>query len=117
MVPEIKNKKHILLLYITRVSGHRQATVAIQQALKQLDPSIEAPAINGFGYTYPLLEKVVNKAYMSVIKSTPFVWDYLYDNPKIVKKSQSIKNFLNKTSHKKIAKLLERHKPDAVVCT
>lgn len=110
-------KKRVLLMYITKVSGHRQATVAIQKSLKQLNPNIEAPTVNGFGFTYPILEKVVNKAYMSVIKRTPKVWDYMYDNPKIVKSSQSIKNFLHKTSYDKVAKLFKRHAPDAVVCT
>lgn len=111
------NRGRVLLMYITKVSGHRQATVAIQKSLKQLNPDIEAPTVNGFGYTYPILEKVVNKAYMSVIKRTPKVWDYMYDNPKIVKKSQSIKNFLHKTSYNKLEKLFSRHKPDVVVCT
>ena len=111
------DKRRILLMYITRVSGHRQATVAIQQCLKQLDPTVEAPMVNGFGYTYPILEKVVHQAYMHVIKRTPKVWDYMYDNPKIVKSSQTIKNFLHKTSHEKLAKLFARHKPDTVVCT
>src|SRR5690242_1928480 len=110
-------KKNVLLVYITKVSGHRQATVAIQQSIKQLSPSVDVHSINGFGYTYPILEKIVNKAYMGIIKSTPIVWDYLYDNPKVFKNSQSIKNFLHKTSHKKIAKLLEEYQPDAVVCT
>ena len=111
------NKRRILLMYISKVSGHRQATVAIQQALRQLEPEIETPAINGFGYTYPILEKIINKAYMSVIKRTPKVWDYLYDNPKIVKNSQSIQKFLHKTSHEKIEKLIRRHRPQAIVCT
>lgn len=110
-------RNRVLLMYITKVSGHRQATLAIQKSLKQLDPKVEAPTVNGFGYTYPILEKVINQAYMSVIKRTPKVWDYLYDNPKIVKKSQSIKNFLHKTSYDKIAKLFRRHQPDVVVCT
>jgi len=115
---EIELKKsRVLLMYITKVSGHRQATVAIQQSLKQLSPSIEAPMVNGFGFTYPILEKVVNRAYMSVIKRTPKVWDYMYDNPKIVKNSQSIKNFLHKSSYEKIDKLFTRHKPDVIVCT
>ena len=111
------NKRRVLLMYITKVSGHRQATVAIQQALRQLDPQIEAPAINGFGYMYPILEKIISKAYMSVIKRTPKVWDYLYDNPSVVKNSQSIQNFLHKISHEKIEKLIQRHRPQAVVCT
>lgn len=117
----MSEKKHknsrVLLMYITKVSGHRQATLAIQKSLKQLNPTIEAPTINGFGFTYPILEKVVNRAYMSVIKRTPKVWDYIYDNPKIVKNSQSIKNFLHKTSYEKLEKLFKRHKPDVVVCT
>jgi len=107
----------ILLMYITKVSGHRQATLSIQESLRKLEPTIEVPAINGFGYTYPLLEKIVHNTYMSVIKTTPQVWDYMYDNPKIVKKSQSIKKFLHKTSHEKIEKLFSKHTPDAVVCT
>ncbi|MDP8213516.1 MAG: glycosyltransferase [Candidatus Zapsychrus exili] len=104
-------------MYITKVSGHRQATIAIQKALRQIDPNIKAPTVNGFGYTYPVLEKVVNRAYMSVIKSTPKVWDYLYDNPKVVKSSESIKNFLHKTSDKKLDRLISKHNPDVVVCT
>jgi processive 1,2-diacylglycerol beta-glucosyltransferase len=85
--------------------------------LKEIDPEVETFSINGFGYTYPLLEKIVNKAYMSVIKTTPQVWDYLYDNPKIVKNTQSLKQFLNTTSHKKIEQLLTKYNPDVIVCT
>jgi len=110
-------KRKVLLMYITKVSGHRQATVAIQQALRKLDSNLEAPSVNGFGYTYPILEKVINRAYLSVIKRSPKVWDYLYDNPNVFRKSQSIKKFLHKTSHRKIAKLLENFHPDTVVCT
>lgn len=110
-------RRKILMMYITRVSGHRQATRAIQAALRQLDPTAMIPVVNGFGYTYPVLEKIVNRAYMSVIKRTPKVWEYLYDNPKVFKKSESIKNFLHKTSHAKLERLFHRHHPDTVVCT
>jgi len=110
-------KRRILLMYITRVSGHRQATVAIQQALRQIDSNIEAPMINGFGYTYPVLEKVVNQIYMGVIKRTPKIWDYMYDNQKLVKNSGSIKDFLYKASHERISRLFKKYNPDTVVCT
>ena len=70
-------KAQVLLVYITVRSpaGHdgdpaRPAAVA---------PNIEAPSINGFGYTYPILEKVVNRAYMSIIKDAQGL-GYL-DNP------------------------------------
>ncbi len=114
---QISKPRRILLMYITKVSGHRAATLAIEKALQQMDPTAEIMSINGFGYTYPRLEKVVNKAYMGIIKRTPQVWDYLYDNPKVVKKTETIKKFLHKTSHKKLAELFEKFQPDTVVCT
>lgn len=109
--------RRILLMYITKVSGHRQATVAIQKALKNALPDAEIMSINGFEYTYPILEKVVNKAYMGVIKRVPVIWDKMYDNPKLVKRSKLIKEFLNKKSHKKLNRLFETFKPDTVICT
>jgi processive 1,2-diacylglycerol beta-glucosyltransferase len=112
-----KQPRRILLMYITKVSGHRQATVALQKTIKQMIPDAEVMSINGFEYTYPILEKVVNKAYMGVIKRVPQIWDKMYDNPKIVKRSTLIKEFLNKKAHKKLAKLFDEFKPDTIICT
>ena len=114
---DLRNPRKILLMYITKVSGHRAATLALEKSLNQLDPTTEIMSINGFGYTYPLLEKVVNKTYMGIIKRTPKVWDYLYDNPNIVKRVETIKNFLHKTSHSKLSELFEKFQADTVVCT
>jgi len=117
IIHEITKPRRILLMYITKVSGHRAATVALEKSLHLLDPSIEIMSINGFGYTYPLLEKVVNKAYMGIIKRTPRVWDFLYDNPNVVQRTETIKNYLHKTSHTKLSQLFEKFQPDTVVCT
>lgn len=104
-------------MYITKVSGHQAATFAIEEALKLMDSSVRVMSINGFGYTYPTLEKIVNRAYMGIIRRTPKVWDYLYDNPKVVKQTVSIKNFLHRTSHAKLSALFKEFNPDTVVCT
>ncbi len=110
-------KRKILLMYISRVSGHRQATMAVSKSLKKFLPDADVMSINGFGYNYPLLEHVVNAAYMTVIKHTPKVWDYLYDNPKVVKRSANFRNFLNKSSHKKLEKLFKEFPADTVICS
>ncbi|MBI4308972.1 MAG: hypothetical protein HY591_01430 [Candidatus Omnitrophica bacterium] len=109
--------KRILLMYISQVSGHRQSAVAIQKSLKALDPGCEIMSLNGFGYAYPLIEKIVNTAYMGVIKRAPKIWEYLYDNPKIIKASEQLKQKVHKSSHKKLQPLMEEFKPDVVVCT
>jgi processive 1,2-diacylglycerol beta-glucosyltransferase len=111
------NKRHILLMYISKVSGHRQATMAISKSLKRLMPDADVMSINGFGYNYPILESVINTAYMSVIRHTPKIWDYLYDNPKVVKRSANLRRFLNKSSHDKLEKLFRDFPADTVVCS
>ena len=109
--------KRVLLLYISQVSGHRHSAVAISKALKELNSDCEIRSLNGFGYTFPLMEKVINTAYMGVIKRAPQIWEYLYDNPKVIKASRKIKESIHKSSHKKFKPLFDEFKPDVVVCT
>ena len=110
-------RRRVLLLYISKVSGHRQATLAIQRSLHQLCPAVEAPAINGFGYTYPYLEKLVNAWYMAVIRHRPQIWESLYDNPRLIRSSRWIQKLLYQGGFGKIRSLLNKHRPETIVCT
>lgn len=109
--------KRILLLYITELSGHHKASMAIERAIKLLDPAAETLNVNSFNYTNPILEKIINKTYMSVIKRTPEVWEYLYDNPSVVKNTQRLKEAIHRHNSKKLSALLNDFRPDAVVAT
>ena len=108
--------ERIILMYISEVSGHHSATIAIEKALKILSPQAEILNINGFKYTNPISEKVINRIYMGVIKATPGVWDYLYDNPKVAAKLSKIKDAIHKFNSPKLKNLFDKFKPDAVVC-
>lgn len=109
--------KRIILMYITDVSGHHSATLAIEAALKKLRPDAEILNINGFNYTNPISEMIVNRLYMSIIKRTPKVWDYLYDNPKIIKSVENIKETIHKFNSPKLKNLFDVFKPDLVLCS
>ena len=63
------------------------------------------------------MEKIINTAYMGVIKRAPKIWEYLYDNPKVIKFSEKWKQSIHKSSHKKLKPLIDEFKPDVVVCT
>jgi len=104
-------------MYISEVSGHRSATMAIEKAIRQLHPGSEILNINAFNYTNPISEKVVNRIYMEVIKRTPKIWDYLYDNPSVVKGLEKIKRRIHKSNSPKLKKLFDSFRPDLVVCT
>ena len=107
--------KKILLLYISEDSGHHCASIAIEKALHQLDPQTETLNINSFNYTNPILEKVINRTYMGVIKRTPEIWDYLYDNPKVLKNTQRLREMIHRFNTGKLKVLLDEFKPNAVI--
>ncbi len=109
--------KKILLMYITLNSGHHRASIAIENALKRTSPSVETLNINAFAYTNPILEKVINKTYMGVIQNKPEVWEYLYDNPKVLKSLQGMRDAIHRFNSKKLKGLLKDFRPDAVLCT
>ena len=104
-------------MYITLNSGHHCASLAIENALKEISPTVEILNINAFGYINPILEKVINSTYMGVIKNRPEVWEYLYDNPKVLKSVQGLRDVIHRFNSKKLKTILEDFKPDACICT
>jgi len=109
--------KRIILMYISDVSGHRNAAVAVERAIKLLSPETETLGINAFSYTNPISEKIINSIYMGVIKRMPKIWDYLYDNPEVARRLQKIKDSIHKANSPKFQALFDKFKPDAIVCT
>jgi len=109
--------KRILLMYITEISGHHSATLAVEKAIRTIDPHVEILNINTFKYTTPISEKVINRLYMGVIKRTPQLWDYLYDNPAVAKKLEGIKEAIHKFNSPKLKRLFEKFRPHVVACS
>jgi processive 1,2-diacylglycerol beta-glucosyltransferase len=110
-------RKKILLLYISEDSGHHCASIAIEKALHSLCGAVETLNINLFNYTNPIMEKVINSAYMSVVKTKPEIWDYLYDNPKVLRRVQSLRDKIHRSNTGKLKNLLDEFRPDGVICT
>ncbi|MBI5554272.1 MAG: glycosyltransferase [Elusimicrobia bacterium] len=109
--------KKILFLYIHPGTGHEAAARALQEAVRNVNPRVSTEAIDSLRYMYPILSKVVSKTYSGIIKRTPQLWDYLYDNSDILNATATLRNMLGKLKLKKIEKLLAFYDPDAVVCT
>src|SRR3989338_4475697 len=109
--------KRVLLLYISEDSGHHCASLAIEHALHELDPTVKTLNINSFNYTNPILEKIINRTYMGVVKRTPEIWDYLYDNPRVLRSTQRLREMIHKFNSAKLKTLLDEFRPDAIVCT
>ncbi|MFA5286890.1 MAG: glycosyltransferase [Candidatus Omnitrophota bacterium] len=104
-------------MYISEVSGHRNAALAIEKAIRILEPNAEILNINAFNYTNPVAEKVTNSIYMGIIKMAPGIWDYLYDNPRIARRVEQTKKKIHQANSPKLKKLFDKFNPDMVICT
>lgn len=110
-------KKRIILMYISNDSGHHKASLAVEKSLKLQEPDVETMNVNSFNFTNPILEKIINQTYMSVIRNKPEFWGYLYDNPKIVQRTQKLREAMHRFNNQKLKQLIEQFQADAVVCT
>ena len=104
-------------MYISNNSGHHKASLAIEKALHLQSADVETMNVNSFNYTNPVLEKIINRTYMSVIRRKPEFWGYLYDNPEIVKKTQRLRDGIHKHNAEKLSNLINSFSPQAVICT
>lgn len=110
-------QSRVLLLYITAHSGHARASHAVEQAIHRLDGSSMVRAVDAFERFNPLLSRVVDRLYMMVIRNTPEVWEYLYDNPDVVQRGQGIQRWLHRHNAPKLRRLLDEVHPTVIACT
>lgn len=111
-------KKKILIFYISKFSGHYHAAMAIEEAFAERWPDdSDVEKINALDYTNPILGRLINRIYLRIIKKRPEIWGNMYDNPEVLKKTRKAREALHKFNMSKIKRLMERKKPDVVICT
>lgn len=109
------NKK-VLIFYIFS-AGHFHAASAIEKGFLEVFNGIEVEKVDALSYTNPILEKILDKAYLRIIKKRPDIWGNIYDNPDVVKKTKKAREAFHKLNTSKLKKLLDEHSPDVVLCT
>lgn len=109
--------KRVLIFYISVNSGHHMAAKSIENALLRLDENTEVLTVNALNYISPLLEKFIIKTYMGVVKNTPELWEYLYDNHKVKEKLSKFRDLAHRLNSSRLIQLLTDFEPDVAVCT
>ncbi|MCG3205953.1 MAG: Processive diacylglycerol beta-glucosyltransferase [Elusimicrobia bacterium] len=109
--------RHLLFLYMVPGTGHQKAAESIIEAASHLDPRTQCVSLDAGYQTFPLLGSVVNRMYLQMLKSAPFIWEYLYDNPDVEEVTRDMRELLRLAGSLKIKRLLKKYKPAAVVCT
>lgn len=111
-------KKRILIFYISKYSGHYHAASAIEEAfLERCGEEAEVEKINALDYTNPILGRIINRIYLRIIKKRPYIWGNMYDNPEVLEKTKKARAALHKFNKAKIKRLIDKKKPDIIICT
>ncbi|MDD5237256.1 MAG: glycosyltransferase [Candidatus Omnitrophica bacterium] len=110
-------EKRILLMYISKVSGHKSAAMAVEKAIKAEDPTAVVSNLNTFDYTNPVSAAIVNYIYMHTIQRMPFIWRYLYDNQKFIKRTEKTKAAIHRSNAPKLKAIIDKFDPDVIACS
>ncbi len=109
-------KSDIIFLYSSNTSGHAQAAKAINNTINQKAPELKTQLFDA-SYFYPFLGPIISKFYIEVIKKTPQIWNYIYDNHEVKKATEEIRTLFNIININKLKKILDNFKPKLMVCT
>lgn len=107
----------LLFLYASPDSGHKACADALRRAVRLAEPDVETEGVDTVSSVFPVLGKLVSKAYLEIVKRTPQIWSLLYDNPEIEQATRELRQLFNSMNASKFEALRERYRPSAYVCT
>src|SRR3989338_7244451 len=110
--------KKIAFLYSAPSGGHKKCADAVRAVLDQPRPShIKTVGLDAIRYLYPFLGSLIAKTYVEILKRTPQIWDFLYDNPDIAEVTRELRQLFSFLDTPKLKALLMEYRPAAFVCT
>ncbi len=119
-IPEItpgRAGERALFLYASPNSGHRACADAIRKSLNRLYPGFETAGLDTVSTLYPTLGALIEKTYLEILKYTPQIWNFLYDNHDIEEITREFRQLFSFFNTPKVKGMLEDHEPSVIVCT
>lgn len=107
----------VLFLYASPNSGHRACADALRKSLGAVFPGIETAGADAVSVLYPTLGPLIEKTYLEILKHTPQIWSFLYDNPEIEEITREFRQLFSFFNTPKVKGMITDHEPSVIVCT
>jgi len=98
-------------------AGHRRASMALEEALKELRPDLSILTLNYIQFVHPLLDRVTQSLYVNTVKVAPELYRGFYYITKSIDPGSVWQYTLNHLGHRKFLRLLQKVSPNIVLCT
>jgi processive 1,2-diacylglycerol beta-glucosyltransferase len=112
--------KRILILHVRAGAGHERAARAVERAVQQLDPAAEPTVQDALVYSSRLFRTFYASTYNRMVARAPRVWGMVYrrsERTPIEGFRQELRTRLTLWNCRGYLDAVERHRPDAVLCT
>lgn len=98
-------------------AGHRRASSALQEALRDMDPGIKILTLNYISFVHPLLDRITQSLYVNTVRVAPELYRGFYYVTKSIDPDSVWQAALNSLGHRRLVRLLQLVRPRLVVCT
>ncbi len=114
----MKEIPKIFIFYTSLVGhGHKRSAEAIKDAIHHYYPKYKVELINSFKLINENFEKVASFVYSSILKFTPKLTGFVYNNQNKINRNRVITNILLSFFKKPFEDLIKKENPDIIICT
>jgi len=97
--------------------GHTSAAEAVKDALHERDPQATSQIVNCYKYAASIVSRVVSDGYIGMVKTIPQMYRFLYSRAEKATEIGPFRSWVHQFTATNLRGLLERTRPDVVVCT
>ncbi|MGB9682532.1 MAG: MGDG synthase family glycosyltransferase [bacterium] len=107
----------IIFLIASYGTGHRQVALALQKAIRQMEPSIKTEVVDFLDLVDPYFNELTQWLFIRILKYNPSLWRILFKRTENVDIDSISHNILNLLGSKKLINFIEKEDPKVIVCT
>lgn len=107
----------ILILYVSVGQGHRQAALALEEALRGEDPFLRIVGLDLLELWPSGAARLAAGLYRLLVRVAPGVWGYLYDRPGVKARIDRSLGLFHRLFRRRLEELIRELEPAAVACT
>ena len=93
------------------------AAGAVRAALLERDPHTNAQIVNSYKYAASIVSSVVSNGYLGMVKTIPQMYRFIYARAERATEVGPFRNWTHQFTASNLRPLIERTKPDVVICT
>ncbi|HKE36689.1 MAG TPA: glycosyltransferase [Candidatus Baltobacteraceae bacterium] len=97
--------------------GHVSAANAVCAGLRKIDPSARTLVVDSYKYAALVVSRVVSDGYLQMVKTIPQMYRYIYNRAERATEVGPFRTWAHQFTAGNLRSLIERERPDLVVCT